>query len=316
VDFVGPLAKAKLLPEDIVQAYGINFSASAGAKEAGIPPGVYPLVPPLEILKSPPFDLVEFTDRFKIVNIATCNVTFKVKNEFPFPISKGSKLLIREGDQVLFVLELNRQIEGDGDSLSQTFTLEKLRMSSTLNIILADFYTPGVMHEVTIDAQRLYYTISIHDIIIESMELTSGGNIDLNDTTDFVLRGDVVNTELKGGTIDVFIDNELPIRFQIQGYFLGEDKKQVLDSLFDNSIEVMPAETDVSGTVLASKQSKLPIFLSPDKVQRIKNARWFVALGRIQTIQTPSGSAFVQKGQGINITLNGDIRFNINGKTE
>ena len=300
--WLGPLAQNRTEAKTIIGDNTRQFDFGLDVEDLGLPVGKEleldardTVIGPIAFKISNPFEKLRIPDeKLEIV----------IENDLPVAVLEKTKIVLKHQDEDEPILDytLEEQIREEGGQLVVAIPPEarKALMSDEWVFTLKPLELSGTTKQILIqEDQQLSFTFKWNDLNYRVAIARNNGDLQFFAKGEFNLKGEVIKSQPVNGTFTLFVKNRLPLALQMQAYFLGEDQKQVLDSLFVNKVDIQSPPINQEGKTKAVKASKLSVKVNEAKIQRIRNAEFvraffrMTATGNDETV-TIQGRDFIQ----------------------
>lgn len=309
VDLLGPLVKTEMTLEEITQFDDISLplkfklSSIVPNFQDGVP---LPSVPSIKLFELPP-QTFSASDAFESISFDSGEMFYVIDNQSPLTIKAGGIIVIKDsadGSIILYdslksdILPFTSYTMDPVLNLQGNSDLFLFTVGSTFEITISNFITDSIPDPTTFtSAHYIGIEFNLNAIKINSI-VANPDTFIISDTTDFNLEGDILSTNVEEGMLINFINNELPVEINLQGYFYDESKTTILDSLF-SSTQTIPAADSVRIEIDIIK-----IF------ENIKNAKFLHTYA--QFIIPGPGTQIFKKQHKVKLQVVGDIKVKLN----
>jgi|GEM_PF-2641992 hypothetical protein len=307
---LGPLVKEDLtisnIPDIDSFAYIQGFSLE---KDFGITQ-VVPIkdVPEIGPLTLPP-NALDLTETFKSAHIESGEVHFILTNDLPFEIKPGMKIQIRHAGTTEPLVEqtLDTGLPGNGGNLYiSSVKLENKTLLPELELLILDFATNKSPDADLLDPSKEFkIEVYIKELKFNSITLSKGNTYNVEEIVDINLKGTNINAESLSGQLFTFANNGMPLRFNLQLYFL-DGSYTVLDSLFNTDPTIQEPVT-AGGIAIAPVETKIITDLTEHKADKIINAEYL----RIKFRAVNAPDVTISKDNLLKFQLTGDLNVAI-----
>jgi len=188
-----------------------------------------------------PFTL-NLTNAFTQATFDSGQFYFVVTNGFPIDAKKGTIIKFTQNG-VLFTQDtLKSDLKMDS-----TYTLPVINLAGktllsemTLNVTFSSDGSNGM--PVTFTSSNYFKVeVFLSGVKLHSATVLPQNTFHIDDTTNFQISGDVIRANAVSGNFISHFGNGLPLSFNVQAYFLDENKK-LIDSLFIKPTTLASAE--------------------------------------------------------------------------
>lgn len=307
-DWLGPLAKTELVPQEIQNIQTITFRSEFGMGSFNLPPGTYPSIPAINNLSIQ--QNVVTSDIYYEITFDSALTTISIGNNTPLTIKQGTVLSFEKNGQVLYSYTLPQNIAPNTNFTTPKLDFAGVKFYNEVEVHLKSLSTNAINSSTQIfGTERLRIEITIENLQLREVGIESNNHFDLVDTTDFqVGAGDSMITNLASGKLKLFFTNGFPIRQTVQAYVM-DSTYQIVDSLLSNMLIIQPADVDANGYAINTKESSAEIILNDAKIQNLKKGRYLLGKARFDNINTQVPVVKMRKNDKFGIQVVGDIQL-------
>lgn len=306
-DWLGPIAKISLTPQDINTIDSIHFEQSFGNSFFSLPTGSYPNLPAINNLSLTAN--VQTSDIYYEITFDSAFSYVKIQNQFPFTIKSGLKVSLGKNGNHLFSFTVNNDIAPNSTYQSPEFDFAGKVLYNEVELKLENFSTNPINQNVTITGnEKLTIQFDIKNLQLREIAVESNNQFDVIDTTDFTFAGEGLTAEAVNGKLKIFIENQFPIQQNIQGYFM-DSLYHVVDSLFIQPFVIAPASVDGQGYSTDKPLSSNEIVLNAQKFDNLKKAKFLIAKASFQNINQTVPLTRMRRTDHFDIQVVGDLQL-------
>lgn len=320
-EWLFPIAKGSFSLNSLSMFRHAGQHVELHAASLGLPEGTAVSSPGLYFEHLGPAE-IPIADCIARIDIDTLSFSGTLTNNFPVTIAAGTRLVMRSSadtttiDNIAGEATISQDL-APGTSFSFDVLVQNKTLGDRVYVYLEALRTPA-FSKMVFSSNPTTLDISIDIVNASYAELFTGRECRSDDTTEFSAgsndqgtQGAVSDTAISG-TISVFADNSLPASAHMQLYFLGADKRQVLDSLFgDGPFAIGSGHTKPAGApdLTFSDVAKVPV--SHKKLERIRQASFVANRLVLNTSGQAGGTVSLNRDATLRLQLTGDLRLNI-----
>ncbi len=289
-DYYGPIARSKVNVEELSKLSDEKFTQDVEATEVRSDLEGDKNIPGFRLentrVKEPdPYEF-EITDVFE--RVRTDSLIFKISftNDYPINIKKGTVLTFenKSDGNVVYQHEITEDVD-PGESYSVKERLFDKDIESNINYYLDNFGTDGTEGETRNFEEGLDISFNFELIFLEIEELVlkTPQEYSLNDTAEFDFAQADTATSARGNLF-VYFDNQFPLKFNVQLY-LHDRNNFLIDSLFENPIELGGTPVNANGRVIGSQITAVDtVNLNEAKINKFRKAKFIDAKLFVRTV--------------------------------
>ncbi len=271
-----------------------------------------------------------------MLNLNDASLNLKITNEFgadlratvnsikSLNLNTGTNVTL-SGSPIASPFNVTRAIQTGITASSVVPTIKNISLNgSNSNLVSFINNMPGALsYSITAQLNPLGNVSGYNDFAFYGTSLKANMDVDiplyfsaseitLRDTVDIDLSGVSQTNNINRGTLTLIATNGYPFSLNIQGFLLNEFG-QITDSLFvQNSLVDAPA-LDIFYKVVTPKTSNLYIYLTPEKITKLKASKKIIFRAKFNTASYPSQVKFYNYYK-LGLKLTSDINYSINKK--
>ncbi|GDX52402.1 hypothetical protein LBMAG27_14490 [Bacteroidota bacterium] len=316
-EWLAPIAKTSVTLETLSLLDSSQFTRKIPSLDLGFPTGITLNVPALYFSHFGPYPL-PVSDWIKEIKVHTLDLTISLTNSFPITIGAGTIITIRNDADTLKNQNIISQHALPNDVLpGETFTfnvqLNDKSINDTVFFYLDNFNSPA-QNNVTFTNSPSFITVGLNIIAVDLIKFYPDKTKSIHDTSDFSIDNKTNTQAVDDSTVEgklvVYIDNAFPLNSVFQIYFLDDSKRNVIDSLFENGINLSAASTDINGSPLSAQHTVDSVLISVAHLQKIKLAKFAVTSLDLNTLNNQSQEVNANNETYLNIQVVGDLKMN------
>lgn len=301
--------------EDLINSQK-DYTVNAGSIPGADPGTQLPFMPAFGPLPKFPSEYLNLFEYASLVQIDSLNATITFENVFPVPIGQGTRIVIRDSINPSIVV-LDHEIDRDvpADSLYTIQILEEdLTITTTLELFVDDFQSPGSTEPVTFEEEELIIQLKIEFIKVDYAEVNPNIYYEITDTLGFDI-GTIEETDYAAysGNLFMFVTNSFPTAIDLELIFQDENNNPI-DTLFTedpfNGLYTIDAgEVNTStGVVISPVESDKVTLLNIDEdIESISKAKFIAVRAAFKTGPTPPESYIIDEESTFNLLITADI---------
>lgn len=306
-EWLGPLAKISLTPQDIKNVDSIHFENNFSPTELGMPPSNYPSFPAINNLTIS--QTVQTSNIYYEITFDSAFSTIKIQNQMPFTIKSGAKISINKNGNELFSFTTNNDITPGSTYQSPVFDFAGKKLYNEVDLKIENFSTYAINNPFTIQGnEKLSIQFDIKNFQLRELAVETNNQFEILDTTDFTFAGNEMSAEAVNGKMKIFIENQFPIQQSMQVYFM-DSLMNIVDSLFGQPFIVAAANVDGQGYSINKPLSSNEILLNSQKFDNLKNAKFLVAKAKFQNINNIVPLIRMRRSDQFDIQVVGDLQL-------
>ncbi|GIV44624.1 MAG: hypothetical protein KatS3mg035_1747 [Bacteroidia bacterium] len=306
-EWLGPLAKISLTPQDIKGIDSIHFENNFLANQLGVPSGNYPSFPAINNLTVS--QTVKTSDIYYEITFDSASGYITIINQMPFTIKAGTTISLGKNGNNLFQFSINNNIPSGSTFQSPTLDFAGKKLYNEVELRLEDFSTEPINNSFTIQGnEKISIQFDIKNFQLRELAIEANNQFEVIDTTDFSFANDEMTTEAVKGKLKIFIENQFPIQQSMQAYFM-DSLKNIVDSLFSQPFIIQAADVDGQGYSTNKPLSSNEIVLDPQKFDKLKNAKFLMAKASFQNINNTVPVTRMRRSDNFDIQIVGDLQL-------
>ncbi len=315
-DWLLPIAKGKVSFETLKTLSNIETTIQIPSIDLGYTGGAKVNVAPLNISKMGPYK-IPLSNWIHKINFDSLELSLSMTNIFPIEISSGTKFSFRKTNDlndpsnIIYQHILSQNIKSN-DYYTFNVTVNNNSIYDTVYLFLEQFTSPGA-NEVIFSTQPLKIEVKVKVIDIKNVELYTGRVTSNIDTVDVQFSDEDNPTDTSSyGTVNLFVDNGLPIHFGVQIYFLEKNSNLIIDSLMSPAFELDGCNTDANGDPISVVSKKSSFQISTKRIENIKRAHKAIIRHNINTLGYPPPYVLLSKNSFLKMQITGDLHLSFN----
>ncbi|HRP90756.1 MAG TPA: hypothetical protein PKX92_12050 [Edaphocola sp.] len=311
-----PILKGDISPLTITTLKNKKFSLSISGDDLGISsttPSSSSIPMTYNNIKS---GAIQTNDLIHSIALDTCLIELTITNGFPTAILAGTKFILRiSGGAEIASVTLTNDI-GKGQSENFTIDLSGKYLENQFEVEVETLKIDSYSNE-TFD-QNIDFDFNIKNVSVNEISVyTDKEYLNMRDTSDFD-GSDIsfegweqkIDDSTVNATFKYLATNGLPINANFQAYFL-DNTNQVIDSIFAPTA-VMGGAVYNGGTLVDSTNSVGSVFVSKNRVEKIKNAKKIVYAVGLNSFGYSGSYVTINRNQSLNLKIIGDLKIVLN----
>lgn len=306
-EWLGPLAKISLSPQDIKNIDSIAFGSTITATDLNLVPGVYPSLPAINNFSIQ--QTVKTSDIYYEITFDSAFAYITIKNQTPLTIKSGTVITLSKNSNTLLSFTLPNDLSPNTSYQSPEFDFAGKKLYNEVDIKVENLSTNPINNNVNITGnEQLSIQFRIRNLQLRELAVEFNNQFEIIDTTDFSFAGNEMAAEAVNGRLKIFIENQFPIQQNMQAYFT-DTLFRVVDSLFIQPFVVTAANVDGQGYSIEKPLSTNEILLNPQKFENLKNAKFLIAKAKFQNINQSVSLIRMRRTDQFDIQVVGDLEL-------
>ncbi len=316
-EWLAPIANTSVTLETLSLLDSTQFTRKIPSLDLGFPTGITFNVPALYFSHLGPYPLV-ISDWIKEIQVHSLDLTIALTNSFPIKIGAGTLIVIRNTADTLNNQNIISQHVMANDILpGETFTFNVILNDQVINdsvFFYLDKFNSPAKNNVTFTNSPTFIKVSLNILSVDQIEFYHDKTKSIHDTSAFSFNSKTTTQAVDDSTIEgklmVYLDNAFPVNSVFQVYFLDDTRRIVIDSLFENAINLSAATTDLKGSPISIQHSAESVVISTLHSQKIKLAKYAVASLELDTYNLSSSVIKANQNTYLAIQIVGDLKMN------
>jgi len=265
--------------------------------------------------KAGSFDLDKATARFKIKNFAGIDLQMKLNKLSTFKNATSTEILLNHA-VIGKLINVSRATES-GSSLddvhpaSTTINIENSNLDKMIELqpdsLRFDISAQiNPMGNVSAGNDFMYFDKTVEAAIELNVPLNFSANgLRIEDNSKLTFDAE---KKIKSGELLVYLTNRLPFDLDIQFYVLDENK-QIVDSLFSGGTLISSASTDAQGIVNLASKTVLRIPLTKERITTLRSHSDLLIRANVNSLAHQKYQLYENNNLEINIV--GDLKYEL-----
>ncbi len=320
-EYLGPVVNSNVNYFDLddLVTTSTDYEVTAGSLEDVIPGAVegatFPFIPAIPKLAKFDSEYFNFFEFAQTIGVDTLDATISFNNIFPFPMGAETRIVIRDSADPSNVL-IDHSVTRDvpfGDSYEFNIQLSDVLISSTTEIFVVDFNSPGTQSQATFSSDVFSIKLTMNILDLNRVDLNPEISYELLDTAEFDI-GDIDTTSYAAydGFLYMFMTNSFPTSLDVQITLINDagDVEYVFFSDREDSTYVIDAGVvdEETGEVISEVESgKVQLVNIQEDLEAIDRGTWMVVRAVLKTGPNPPTKYVLTDMSEMHMLITADI---------